>query len=279
MKCRPLCSMPHTRTVILPFLTAMIGLVLSFRSLASCDLIITDWNIDCSTPERSCVYQIQLGVGLLAKETLIAVEEGREELILDGNDENMDKVCKWYTNEEKEWLQSENIWKISILACGICCCIGVLGIIILGSMSCIQYREKLVKATSALIGLCAFLSPIPFLLYFNTRLCLTQFGLCDPSETNCVQDCTMGMSSFQLIAATCVWLGSALTVWTVAPAKPTTITIQTTEISKKEKKKKSKADGSNVGDADDSPSNHTESSTDSSSDESEVESKGDDDAV
>ena len=92
----------------------------------------------------------------------------------------------------------------------------------------------------------------------------------------------MGMSSWQLIAATCVWLGSALTVWTVAPAKPTSITIQTIEIPKE--KKESKVDGSIGVDADDSPSNHTESSTDSSSsDESEVESenvkKGDDDAV
>ena len=65
--------MPHSRIIFYPFVLATISMILSFRTLSSCDLISTKWSIDCSSEfSHQCVLKSNLNLGILGeKEALL----------------------------------------------------------------------------------------------------------------------------------------------------------------------------------------------------------------
>ncbi len=62
-------SFPHGNFILLPFLVVTVASVMSFGSLASCDLVKTEWAIDCSSSQNTsnCVYIATMKMGLIGK--------------------------------------------------------------------------------------------------------------------------------------------------------------------------------------------------------------------
>ena len=63
----PHSSMPHGSQIILPFFIATMAFVLNFRILTTCDLVNTQWSIDCSNSDEYCVYITDVKMGFLCK--------------------------------------------------------------------------------------------------------------------------------------------------------------------------------------------------------------------
>lgn len=205
--------MPHGRTIFYPFILATISMVLSFRTLASCDLISTKWSIDCSsTVSAQCVFKSNLNLGLLAKETFVNInvdDEARPNL------DELTKVCRWYTEEEREWLLGK-YWDMTIISQSIIVGIAFLGTFCIGLTSCYAFKGMYkFKLLSMIFVLCAIANAFPLALQLTSDLCTLQRGICDPTEAFCVSSCFWGSGSWQTLAASFMWMSTAITTWLV----------------------------------------------------------------
>ncbi len=58
--------MPQGLFIVLPFIMSMAAFVLMFTIYSACDLVKTDWSIDCSTAlTPNCVFLAEIEMGLL----------------------------------------------------------------------------------------------------------------------------------------------------------------------------------------------------------------------
>jgi len=226
-----LCSMPYGRQMILPFFSSLIALFLTLKALGSCDLIVTEWTIDCSSPLTTCTYLTNLHIGLVTKETLVALQKGDDNPVVTtkemmisiqkGDDDRltgMDKLCRRYTREEKDWIQSPTIWNGGTICLIICLCFGILVLIFLIFASSVECHPYLMKGISVCLAINAILSLVPMLILLKADVCILDDGVCDPSMMNCVTLCEMGMGSYHLFAACFMWLAASMTVWILVPS-------------------------------------------------------------
>lgn len=208
--------MPNGNYVLIPFVMAVMAFVLNFRILASCDMVMTKWSIDCSlSNSQSCVYVANIGMGFLAK----------QEIVNNPNSESdageMMKICQWYSNQDRGWLW-DKFWNVSFYSFIGCTVLGAVTCALLGMSSCHTYKKKQSKMLSYLFGNLAILNTIPFLIYWKSKVCSKKGGVCDPSLTNCVDTCQMGSGSWQLFACSFIWISAMMTTWSIEPVKPST---------------------------------------------------------
>lgn len=158
---------------------------------------------------------INLHTGLLAKESLVALPQEDDYSSVSSE---MNVVCQRYTVGEEDWLQSPVIWNGRTIWNGgagclmICLCFGILAIAILFVTSSIECHQYLMKGIQWCLLINALLSLVPMLILFVADVCTSEYGVCDPSMTNCVGLCQMGTDSYYLCAACALWFFSSMTV-------------------------------------------------------------------
>mmetsp|Transcript_22591 Transcript_22591/g.28510 ORF Transcript_22591/g.28510 Transcript_22591/m.28510 type:complete len:257 (-) Transcript_22591:88-858(-) len=231
------CSMPHGKSIIYPFLLGTISTVLSFRTLSSCDLISTKSSIDCSSQYSSqCVFKSTLGLGLLGKETYIDLQIGGS---AESKIENLTKVCKFYSEEEREWLL-DGLWQGIAVSQGAIVMMGVFGLVCVGITSCFLFRRRQIfKTISAVFSLCAFMNCLPLMLQFTSNFCQLEEGTCNETGSSCLSSCRWGSGSWQTLATSFLWLSSSITTWLISPPpvrtfKECSLEINTSDSSEKD---------------------------------------------
>lgn len=190
---------------------AMMAFILNFRILASCDMLTTKWSIDCSSSKsESCVYIANIGMGFLAKESIVSdpnsVSSVREML----------KVCQWYTNDDREWLW-DKFWNVSFYSYILCTIIGAVVCALLTLGSCCLFQKMTSRAISYMFGILAILSTLPFVIYWKSDICSKKTGVCDDTQIYCVDTCEMGRGSWQLFACSFMWISAMVTTWSIKP--------------------------------------------------------------
>ena len=198
-----LFNMPNGKIVLLPFTLSIIAFLLAFKTLSNCDMIITEWNIDCSTPTTSnCMYISYLSMGLLTRESLVGINDGNNNL-------EMAKVCQWHEEDDKTWLL-DPLWIISKWCVITCIILALINIGILLAASCYQFDSFVFRRISFSFGFISVLSAVPFSLYFASGVCNADVSVCDISQTNCVMSCKMGTGSWQLLASSFTFLSTMI---------------------------------------------------------------------
>jgi hypothetical protein len=199
----PLFSMPNGHIVLLPLTLGLIAALLAFKTLSNCDMIITEWNIDCSTPTTSnCMYISYLSMGLLTKESLVGIQD-------ENNNVLMEKVCQWHGEDDKTWLL-DPLWIISKWCVITCIVLALFNIGILLISSCYKMESFVYRRISFSFGFIAVLSAVPFTLYFASGVCNADVSVCDETQTNCVMSCKMGTGSWQLLASSFTFLSTMI---------------------------------------------------------------------
>lgn len=200
--------MPNGQVVIVPLILGIVATTVSFKILSGCDMVKTEWNINCSTETTSnCLFVSELSIGLLAKEILVGTENENNEI-------QYSKVCQWHTEEDGTWLL-DPLWIVAKW-----CLIGslisaVINIGVLVMSSCYEFGRKNFKRVSILFGIISFLNLIPMMLYFASDVCKDDVFVCDETETNCVVGCKMGPGSWQLLASSFTFLSTMISIWTI----------------------------------------------------------------
>jgi len=210
--------MPYGIAMLLPFATITIAFCLTFHSLGSCDLIQTEWSINCSSSLSTCTYLTKLRVGLLAKETIVAASAMKSEN--NNTRVEIEKVCRWYTREEKDWLQQSSIiWNGSTICLMTCLGFGLFGVVTLIVASSRECHPYLLRVLSVFLMINTLLCLVPMLIFLQADVCKEDDGVCDPSFTNCVSWCEMGMTTYYLFGACFLWLAASMTVWFLTPVR------------------------------------------------------------
>jgi len=137
---------------------------------------------------------------------------------INGSGNNMLTVCQWYSDEDKKWLW-DSIWDVSFYAHLTCTLLGLLSATSLGITSCRLLRPHFFRFLSMLFGMMAVLSLTPFLIYWKSDMCLQDKPTCNDSQSKCVDSCQIGSGSWQLFAASFMWISSMLVTWSIPPIK------------------------------------------------------------
>ena len=137
---------------------------------------------------------------------------------------NMDellKVCTWYSEEEREWLLGKYwdiafISQIAVVACAL------FGIFCIGVTSCYAFKRNITfKILSFLFMISAIVNAYPLILQFTSDFCTLDEGICDPTQSFCVNSCSWGSGSWQTLAASFMWISTSITTWLIPPGKST----------------------------------------------------------
>lgn len=132
----------------------------------------------------------------------------------------IEKVCRWYTREEKDWLQQSSIiWNGSTICLMTCLGFGLFGVVTLIVASSRECHPYLLRVLSVFLMINTLLCLVPMLIFLQADVCKEDDGVCDPSFTNCVSWCEMGMTTYYLFGACFLWLAASMTVWFLTPVR------------------------------------------------------------
>lgn len=176
-------------------------------------MVITKWSIDCSlSKSENCVFIANIGIGFLAKQSFVRNSDANS----DNNVDEMLKVCQWYSNNDREWLW-DKFWNMSFYSFILCTITGAVACALLSIGSCYVLEKKTSRVLSYIFGILAILSIAPFLIYWKSDICSKDTGVCDQSQSNCVDTCHMGNGSWQLFASSFIWISAMVTTWSLHP--------------------------------------------------------------
>jgi hypothetical protein len=122
--------------------------------------------------------------------------------------EDIERECRWYTDEEREWLLDMS-WTSSLMVLTGCLSLGFFGVFVLLLSSFCSLKKFELKAVSNSFTLAALLNIAPLVVFLKSGICATG-GVCDEDVFFCVSECEFGTSAFEIIASCFMWTGSAI---------------------------------------------------------------------
>lgn len=151
----------------------------------------------------------------VAKETFVKQIEQNDDIKT--NLEDLNKVCLWYTQEERNWLLN-NFWNYALVSEATIILIGLICVSVVGATSCYAFqRTKIFKVFSFAFGCCAIVNALPLGLQYTSDFCTKEEGICNPSGNFCVSTCSWGSGSWQTLATSFLWLSTSFTTWLIRP--------------------------------------------------------------
>ena len=135
---------------------------------------------------------------------------------------NMDellKVCRWYSDDEREWLLGK-YWDIAFISQMTVVAFAIFGIFCIGLTSCCAFKRKITfKMLSFFFLISAIVNAYPLMLQFTSDFCTLDQGICDPTQSFCVSSCSWGSGSWQTLAASFMWISTATTTLLIPSAQ------------------------------------------------------------
>ncbi len=129
---------------------------------------------------------------------------------------NLTKVCKWYSEGEREWLL-DGFWQATAITQGTIIIMACIGISCIGIASCFAFSKPLIfKIISVAFSVCAIINCLPLTLQFTSDFCQLEDGICDDTESYCLSSCVWGSGSYQTLATSFLWLSSSITTWVIS---------------------------------------------------------------
>ena len=128
--------------------------------------------------------------------------------------ENIERECRWYTHEERDWLL-DIFWTSGLIILIGCLSLGLFGVSCLTLASCCFLQKRQLKTVSNAFIVAALLNIAPLVVFFKSDVC-QDGGICDEDILFCVSQCRLGMSSYEIAASCFMWTGSAVSTWMVA---------------------------------------------------------------
>ena len=152
---------------------------------------------------------------IVGKETYVDLQTHDENM--EFKMKNLKKVCKWYSEEEREWLL-DGFWKYVAITQGAVILMACIGLSCIAIACCFAFKSQLIfKILSVVFSICAIFNCIPLTLKFTSDFCQIENGICDETEFSCLSSCVWGSGSWQTLATSFMWLSSCITTWLISP--------------------------------------------------------------
>ena len=124
---------------------------------------------------------------------------------------DIERECRWYTDEEREWLL-DIFWTSSLMILTCCLSLGLFGAFVLLLSSSFSLKKFELKGVSHSFSLAALLNIAPLVVFLKSTICKDE-GVCDEDVFFCASNCKLGTSAFEIGASCLMWTGSAVSTW------------------------------------------------------------------